>query len=241
MLTTSQSNEPGYDWVTRHTWQSWRERYKKNSLRLDHVIQQIVDQKKTNPGEKGQYNYVRKEDTETVKRQKRKKKASFQENEGEIQLEPVSSSSAQHQANNDHLTLAQPIGGEGHLYPTSLVPVPGQGQPLIAKPTREEEDDPEWAIRIGNDPPPVWAKRKLDQDDEDDEDVHAAKRSKTAAAVMQIATMHFVDRGIRDIAMEFRFTVEEVQEYYDRCGEMNKTRMRFQKMRAALNALPDDD
>lgn len=188
---------------------------------------------------------MRKEDTETVKRQKRKKKTSSQENEGDVQLESISSTStsAQRQANNDHLNLAQPLGNEGHLYPTSLVPISGQIQPLVTKPTREEEDDPEWAIRIGSDPPPAWAKRKLDQDENEDE-VHAAKRSKTAlpaAAVMQIATMHFVDRGIRDIAMEFRFMVEEVQEYYDKCGEMNKTRMRFQKMRAALNELPDDD
>jgi hypothetical protein len=49
-----------------------------------------------------------------------------------------------------------------------------------------------------------------------------------------------VDRSILDIALEFRFTVEEVQEYYDRCGAMDRTRARFKKMREVLLALPDD-
>jgi Fe-S-cluster formation regulator IscX/YfhJ len=44
-----------------------------------------------------------------------------------------------------------------------------------------------------------------------------------------------------DIALEYRFTVEEVQEYYDRCGAMDRTRARFKKMREILSALPDDD
>jgi hypothetical protein len=53
--------------------------------------------------------------------------------------------------------------------------------------------------------------------------------------------LHIVDQGIRDIAQEFRFTIGEVQEYYDKCGAMDKTRVRFKKMRAALDALEDAD
>jgi hypothetical protein len=49
-----------------------------------------------------------------------------------------------------------------------------------------------------------------------------------------------VDQSILDIAREFRFTVEEVQEYYDRCGAMDRTRARFKKMRDALLVLADD-
>ena len=45
--------------MTRHTWQSWRERYKKNSKRLDTKISEIVEQKKPAHGAKGQYGYVR--------------------------------------------------------------------------------------------------------------------------------------------------------------------------------------
>jgi len=49
-----------------------------------------------------------------------------------------------------------------------------------------------------------------------------------------------VDQSILDISREFRFTIEEVQEYYDRCGAMDRTRARFKKMRDILSALPDD-
>lgn len=53
--------------------------------------------------------------------------------------------------------------------------------------------------------------------------------------------LHVVDQSILNIALEFRFTVEEVQEYYDRCGAMDRTRARFKRMREILLALPDDD
>lgn len=43
-----------------------------------------------------------------------------------------------------------------------------------------------------------------------------------------------VDKGMNDIAKEFRFTVEEVQEYFVRCGDMGRTRGRFEAMRAVL-------
>jgi hypothetical protein len=56
------------------------------------------------------------------------------------------------------------------------------------------------------------------------------------------ANMHVIDQGIHDIAKEFRFTIEEVQEYYDKCGEMGRTRTRFQKMRHELQLrFMDDD
>jgi hypothetical protein len=53
--------------------------------------------------------------------------------------------------------------------------------------------------------------------------------------------VHVIDQSIRDIAKEFRFTVEEVQEYYDKCGEMGRTRGRFQRMRRELTKLADDN
>ena len=53
--------------------------------------------------------------------------------------------------------------------------------------------------------------------------------------------MHPVDQAVHGIAREFRFTVEEVQEYYDKCGDPERTRTRFMSMRAVLNTLKDDD
>ncbi len=42
------------------------------------------------------------------------------------------------------------------------------------------------------------------------------------------------------IASEFRFTVEEVQEYYDKHGDIAKTHSRFQRMREMIAQLDDD-
>lgn len=53
--------------------------------------------------------------------------------------------------------------------------------------------------------------------------------------------VHVIDQSIHDIAKKFRFTVEEVQEYYDKCGEMGRTRSRFEKMRRELSKLADDN
>jgi hypothetical protein len=56
-----------------------------------------------------------------------------------------------------------------------------------------------------------------------------------------IANARIIDQGISDIAKESRFTNEEVQEYYNRCGEMGRTRARFQKMRQELHLMFDYD
>lgn len=53
--------------------------------------------------------------------------------------------------------------------------------------------------------------------------------------LVEIVKMHVVDQGIRDIAKDYRFAVEEVQEFYDKCGEMGLTRSRFQSMRELLS------
>ena len=53
--------------------------------------------------------------------------------------------------------------------------------------------------------------------------------------------LHVIDQGIQDTAREFRFTIEEVQEYYDKCGDMERTRNRFKRMREVLLAMPDDE
>jgi hypothetical protein len=61
------------------------------------------------------------------------------------------------------------------------------------------------------------------------------------ATLLTIAKLHVIDQSIREIAKDFRFTREEVQEYYDKCADMVKTRLRFQKMREELNTKFRDD
>ena len=53
--------------------------------------------------------------------------------------------------------------------------------------------------------------------------------------------LHVVDQVLQDIAAEFRFTFAEVKEYYDKCGDPERTRTRFMRMRAVLNTLKDDE
>lgn len=53
--------------------------------------------------------------------------------------------------------------------------------------------------------------------------------------------LHPLDQAVRAIAKDYRFTVEEVQEYYDQCGDAERTRNRFMKMREMLKAFKDED
>ena len=54
------------------------------------------------------------------------------------------------------------------------------------------------------------------------------------------ATLHVLDRALLDIANECRFLIDEVREYYDRYGDIERTRNRFKKMRDVLSTLADD-
>ena len=60
--------------MQRHTWQSWRERYKKNADRLDIIISNIVSERQVTKGGRGQYGWVRKSE-DKPKRKPRPRKA----------------------------------------------------------------------------------------------------------------------------------------------------------------------
>jgi len=49
-----------------------------------------------------------------------------------------------------------------------------------------------------------------------------------------------LETEFRVIADTFRFTLDEVKEYYNKCGDVPKTRNRFRRMREVLNNLADD-
>jgi len=127
-------------------------------------------------------------------------------------------------------------------------------------PAEEEmdEEESEWVVRVGDAQPPAWGKRKASEEAEEwnrskrarridsgtpsqqaDQSVESAEL--TPQVAVAIANMHVIDQSIHDIAKEFRFTVQEVQEYYDKCGEMGRTRNRFQKMRHELQSKFIDD
>jgi hypothetical protein len=256
------------------------------------MIQAIVEQKKPTLGEKGQYGYVRKPEEKPKRSRKRKDDGpgAVPPNDDDF-LQPGPS----HQlAMAMHMSLA---AQDERPHPGMLVsPVPvdpyPQGHPhlhnlpahlsQIQAPTdgpvglavrksadgeKMEDEEAEWDVKVGNDPPPLWGKRKIGEDPPEN-----GKRARvmfvspyfnlahnislTAPNTPSEETngrplpagiqpdgpiLHVVDQSILDIAREFRFTVEEVQEYYDRCGAMDRTRARFKKMRDTLLALPEDD
>ena len=49
-----------YDWSQRHTWQSWRERYKKNFEKFDRLIEEYLEKNPRHPQGKGEYQLKRK-------------------------------------------------------------------------------------------------------------------------------------------------------------------------------------
>ncbi|KAI0079610.1 hypothetical protein K474DRAFT_1591692 [Panus rudis PR-1116 ss-1] len=249
------SSDPEYSWVTRHTWQSWRERYKKNASRLDRRIAQIVDEKKPALGEKGQYGYVRKPE-EKPRRSRKKKNQEAGENAAgpshqdeaadatPVPLPPVAISTSVGPS-NDHEgaypMLLYPSGPQPG-FPQLLPPGAGPIDPALAQQHATEQeledDEPDWRIKEGSAPQPAWAKRKHESEEEE-----PAKRTRVSNDSYSDSStlLHVVDRGILHIAQEHRFTVEEVQEYYDKCGDMQRTNNRFRRMREVLQSLPDDD
>ncbi|KAJ8515265.1 hypothetical protein ONZ45_g7298 [Pleurotus djamor] len=207
-------NDPEFAWVKRHTWQSWRERYKKNAARLDIRIQAIVDLKKPAQGEQGQYGYVRQ--PEKPKRPRRKRGSKNAEAEVTQTLEDDPSH------DEDLFTLGNDASAEEEM--------------------DDNEDDPEWAVRIGNAPPPAWAKRRASGEHPEASPSKRVRETGPSNNNANGEQVHFVDRILQQIAEETKFTVEEVTEYYDRFGEMERTRARFQKMRELLRkSFPDNE
>ncbi|KAJ2928931.1 hypothetical protein H1R20_g8295, partial [Candolleomyces eurysporus] len=283
-----QAGDPEYAWVNRHTWQSWRERYKKNATRLDSMIAAIVEQKRPAHGEKGQYGYVRQPE-EKPKRTRKKRKADQLDDgfvhavEGLVGLPgmPPMPPNPQmlphmgmHQVPNGYPVL--PV--EPSLPSNSQPPHPVVYAPMVMPPTsqpqpppppppqqispaehrkspaREEDEEPEWAVKVGNAPPPAWArstgdgsehnpqKRQKVNEGSETEEAAAPEQAPRAGsdptidaqALVALASIHVIDHTLTEIARESRFTVEEVKEFYDQCGEMEQTRNRFQEMRQFL-------
>ncbi|PSR85872.1 hypothetical protein PHLCEN_2v5348 [Hermanssonia centrifuga] len=242
------ANNPDYGWVTRHTWQSWRERYKKNAPRLDIRISGIVERKRPALGEKGQYGYVRKPE----ERMKRSKKKVSQDGEGATVAGP-SNDELDFMSEPVMLAGPPPPGVPGALPPTQLSDLvypqldlrfPHENiSPEVAaarqNATEEEDDESEWQIRVNDGTQPQWAKRKAEPEEEGP--IKKQHTESQASPHSEQSGLHVVDQAVQDIADEYRFTVGEVKEYYDKCGDVDKTRNRFRKMREILSNLPEDD
>ncbi|KAJ7071211.1 hypothetical protein C8F01DRAFT_1109551 [Mycena amicta] len=144
-------DDPEYSWVQRHTWQSWRERYKKHAPRLDARITAIVEQTKPAHGEKGQYAYIRK--PEEKPKRTRKKKA----------REPSPSEDDE----EDTPPLAEPAKKAGPSTDSTR-----------AEEEFNDEEGSEWAVRVGTSPPPPWAGAKRKTSGGSDSQPGPAKRAR---------------------------------------------------------------
>ncbi|KAJ3895070.1 hypothetical protein GG344DRAFT_86141 [Lentinula edodes] len=201
------SNHPEYSWVTRHTWQSWRERYKKNAGRLDKIVDKIVSTTKPNQGEKWQYGYVRQDDDKPKKKRKRLSK-----HEDGQEFVVGSSSAGQESVHADphHLLAIEKTNGESEMVMTRL-PL-GQNREAQMNSRRDPME------------PPTITDDTLQ------------------LAITVAVAGHVLEQELSEIALQTRFTVEEVREYYDKYGgDLERTSRRLQKMREHLNALLDDD
>ncbi|EIN13496.1 hypothetical protein PUNSTDRAFT_117254 [Punctularia strigosozonata HHB-11173 SS5] len=258
-------NEPEYHWVNRHTWQSWRERYKKNSARLDQRISFIVQERKPLVGEKGQYAFVRQPEEKPKRTRKKTAKVEDQPHQPfdpELGQQPGPSHFQQGAVDDHHAQLMQgayipPAMPYPYPPPPMAFPIGGPMDPSTPrKPAeREEVEDPddsaEWQIREGNEPPPAWAKRKAEE-----EEAEPNKRPRTGAVEVPyaailaglavadpqtLASMHMMDRELYSIARDHRFTLEEVQEYFNKTGDLERTRERFRRMREQLSRFIEEE
>ncbi|KAI5897677.1 uncharacterized protein SCHCODRAFT_02696332 [Schizophyllum commune H4-8] len=198
-------HDPQYAWVTRHTWQSWRERYKKHAHRLDRVIESIVEHKKPMLGEKGQYGYVRvdepKEPKPTPKPRSKRKRARKDSTPEPSQNDGAYGGPVMLSPPNARMASRPPSGptrapsGPPRSQPAPAPPQPPPSQPgpahhaatqpapraatqpapraAVQPPKRKATDivdeldsESQWQIRIGDEPPPTWARPRDEDDDE---------------------------------------------------------------------------
>lgn len=150
------------------------------------MIAQIVDQKKPVPGEQGQYGYVR-QDEENNKRPRKKRTKPAEQNLHKQEM------------------IIGGINGNGAEVPVIVFNAsPVESGPSTSRvfvrnsPAEEEledgEDSEEWAVRIGNEPPPKWGKRPAS---EESEARNPRKRMKSEWVVMAVIEYH----GLMDFSV----------------------------------------
>ncbi|KAH8835209.1 hypothetical protein DL96DRAFT_1666083 [Flagelloscypha sp. PMI_526] len=260
-----------YSWAKSHSWQSWRERYKKNADRLDLTISKIVQQKDIKRGEPGQLGYRRdptfkdmmtvwkptgdttlpqlapiEEHGQVGMRQTLKKRP--RRPTSPLPSPPTSPAVS---------TAASEPQAVVHLKATSEKRSPrgeNPSQPSTDAPTQYDDDESGWRVRIGKDPPPLWAQRPPDkQIDAQGEKERPAKRQRKGLAVSSFVLLrkksaHFKNNSaaathidpnlvkidLENIATKYRFTLKEVHDFYDTCKDMEKTKSRFKKIRQMI-------
>ena len=141
---------------------------------MDNMITAIVDQKKPAHGEKGQYGYVRQAEEKTKRTRKKRTKPVD---------EPLHPNHADGQMTgyiDEKVNATVPIILFTPDQISSEPQTSSSGVHARRSPDEEEmadgEESEEWRIRVGNQSPPSWGKRKAD--DEGINEPRATKRTK---------------------------------------------------------------
>lgn len=143
------------------------------------MIAQIVGQKKPIHGEQGQYGYVRKDEEKPKRRKGIRKPAEQNLHQQEMIIGGIS-------GNTPGVPVIYDVPGDG-VEPSNPFP---RSSPTGGK-LGDDEDSEEWAIRIGNESPPIWMKRKAS---EECDTQNGLKRLKSWCVIM--ATTSILDSQV---------------------------------------------
>jgi hypothetical protein len=135
------------------------------------MIAQIVGQKKPIHGEQGQYGYVRKDEEKPKRRKGTRRPAEQNLHQQEMIIGGIS-------GNTPGVPVIYDVPGDG-VEPSISNPFP-RNSPAGGK-MGDSEDSEEWAIRIGNESPPIWVKRKAS---EESDAQNSLKRLKSRCVIM---------------------------------------------------------
>lgn len=139
------------------------------------MIATIVDQKKPAHGEKGQYGYVRQAEEKTRRTRKKRTKPvdeSLHADHAERQITGCIDGNTNTSVPIILFTPDQ-ISSEPQASMSEIHARQSPGEEEMA----DGEESEEWRVRVGNQSPPPWGKRKTD--DEGNEEPHATKKTKT--------------------------------------------------------------
>ncbi|KAL5495489.1 DLD2 [Sanghuangporus weigelae] len=227
MELVSRVDQPGYEWVKRHTWQSWRERYKKNAERLDRHIAAIVDVGQTNgtiPQESSQFGYFKlTEGRQSQKSRNSQKRKASEEPVVVVRTNGEGSNNVQDTQDSEWAIRE----GNGPVPDWARRNEHNDADPELHEMKRQKTGDGTFRTFVltpaeeGPSGPPVFA-----------------TATEFAADFGHPVPLDPIEQEIIAIARDQRFLPDEVRAYFNRNGDLVSTRQRFERVRALIDSLP---
>ncbi|KAI5121324.1 hypothetical protein M0805_003791 [Coniferiporia weirii] len=229
----SRANSPGYGWVERHTWQSWRERYKKNAARLDQHIAAIVNINQSNGvavPEKAQFGYFKLTEGGNNPRRKRRKA-----NDGG---QPASGPSPISEADNGALG---PNYGQESQESDWVIREGSNPAPNWARLSAPEDTAIDFRDQKRQKTGPATFRTFIltpsGQYSSEGEPSYSTGTEFAQDFGVQ-ASLNPIEEEILGIANDLQFLPAEVHAYYDRTQDIVATRQRFERVRALMDTMP---